>query len=225
MRILLIEDDSELSGVLCRALVHENNVVDLATDGDRGSFLARTNEYDVIILDNRLPKKNGPEVCLEIRQADVMTPIIVTSVQSDVDQKISLLDVGADDYLTKPYSFEELLARIKAVRRRPYTIQSATMTIDDLTIDPTRQKVTRGKKDVYLTRKEFLLLECMMRAPGKVFSRGVIMEHVWDVNGDPFSNTIEAHIRNLRKKLEVGKNTKKLIHTVAGRGYKIDGGK
>ena len=162
MRILLIEDDNELSQMLSIALKDEGHEIDTCPDGDRGSFLARSNPYSLIILDNVLPKKNGAEVCQEIRKAGINTPIIITSALSETTDKVSLLDYGADDYLTKPFSFIELAARIKALSRRPYILKDTIMTIDDLTINPMEQKVTRGKKDVYLTRKEFLLWKMQM---------------------------------------------------------------
>jgi DNA-binding response OmpR family regulator len=150
-----------------------------------------------------------------------MSPIILLSVTASTEEKINLLNCGADDYLTKPFSFKELLARIRALLRRPRSIESDILEIGDLRIDVARQKVTRGGKEIYLTRKEFSLMEYLMRHRSMVVSRGMIMEHVWNADSDPFSNTIEAHILNLRKKIDQGFGGK-LIHTVPGRGYKID---
>lgn len=221
MRILLIEDDSDIAHFLKTSLEAECFVVDIATDGERGSYLARVNEYDIIILDNILPKKNGLEVCHDIRQAKKTTPILSLSIESGVDQKISMLDCGADDYLTKPFSFKELIARVHALLRRPAALHTQTLQIGDLHLDPYRHNVARGGKQIYLTRKEFLLLEYLMRNPGIVLTRGMILEHVWDMNADPHSNTIEVHIRSLRKKIARPKS-KELIKTIPGRGYKIE---
>jgi DNA-binding response OmpR family regulator len=222
MRILIIEDSKEITNFLKLSLEGEQFVVDVAEDGERGSFWARTNDYDLIILDNILPKKTGLEVCEEIRKSGKTMPIIVLSVRSETLTKIQLLNAGADDYLIKPFSFEELLARIRALLRRPKVIESEILQVDDLTLDTKKCLVKRGKKEeIYLTRKEFMLLEYLLKNSGSVLSRGMIMEHVWDMNVDPFSNTIESHILSLRRKID-SPGRKKLIHTVSGRGYKID---
>lgn len=220
VRILIIEDERRILDFLKAGLEGEAFVVDTAEDGEKGLFLATTNEYDLIILDNILPKKTGLEVCQQVREAGVHTPILVLSVKSEVSTKAKLLNAGADDYLIKPFSLEELLARIRALLRRPKQIQSESLRIDDLILDTKRHTVQRGKKEIYLARKEFMLLEYLMRNEGVVLSRGMIMEHVWDMDVDPFSNTIESHILSLRKKIDLpGK--KKLIHTVPGIGYKL----
>ena len=221
MRILLIEDEKEIRDFLKVSLEAEYFVVDAAEDGEQGSYLARSNDYDLIILDNILPKKLGKDVCKDIRKEGKLTPIIILSIESETMTKVELLNFGADDYLTKPFSFEELLARIRALLRRPKQYNSDIITIDNLTVDCKKHKVTRREKDVYLTRKEFMLLEYLLRNRGEVLSRGMIIEHVWDMNADAFSNTIESHILSLRKKIDVD-NDKKLIHNIPGRGYKID---
>lgn len=221
MRILIIEDDKDICSFLKTGLEAEGFTVDLAEDGEKGSYIARTNDYDLILLDNVLPKKEGIEVCQEIRQSKKATRIILLSVKSEIFHKVDLLNSGADDYVTKPFSFIELLARIRAVLRRPPLIESDTLSLDDLVLDRKKQTAMRGKKLIYLTRKEFQLLEYLMKNSGCFVSRGMIMEHVWDMNVDPFSNTIEAHILNLRKKIDAQKK-QKLIHTVPGRGYKLD---
>jgi DNA-binding response OmpR family regulator len=220
MRVLIIEDNKEISDFLKVGLESEGFAVDVISDGEKGSFTARTNEYDLILLDNVLPKKGGLQICKEIREAGKKTPIIMLSVRSEIGDKVNLLANGADDYMTKPFSFEELRARMRAVLRRPTITAHNILTIDDLILDPNRQEVRRGKRDIYLTRKEFSLLEYLLQNRGNVVSRGMIMEHVWNLDGDPFSNTIEAHIFNLRKKIDKPKN-KKLIHNVPGRGYKV----
>ena len=221
MRILIIEDDINIRELLEQGLVEQGFVVDCEGDGNRGSYLARTNDYDMILLDNVLPGKCGYEICEEIRSSGKSTPIIIVTAQSDILLKIDLLECGADDYITKPFSFKELLARIRAVLRRPQRLESNILEIDDLTLDRNRQQVYQSNKIVYLTRKEFLLLEYLLKNKGLVVSRSMIMEHVWNVDCDPFSNTIEAHILNLRRKID-SERKKKLIHAVPGRGYKID---
>ncbi len=221
MRILLIEDEKKLATFLKGKLEEKCFTVDIAHDGEKGSFFARTNDYDLIVLDNVLPKKSGPEVCKEIRDRGRHMPILVLSVKTETDAKIELLNAGADDYLAKPFSFEELLARIGALLRRPRHIEGQVLSVDDLTVNATTYTITRNKKEVYLTRKEFTLLWYLVRNKGVVLSRGMLLEHVWDMDTDPFSNTIEAHIASLRRKLEP-RGARKLIKTVPGRGYKIE---
>lgn len=221
MRILIIEDEKDINNFIKVSLEGECFAVDSADDGETGSYLARTNDYDIIILDNMLPKKSGIEIIKELRKEGKAVPVIMLSVRSEATTKVDLLNAGADDYITKPFSFQELLARIRALLRRPKIIEKETMSVDDLIVDYSKHKVRRGKEELYLTKKEFMLLEYLMRNKGIVLSRGMILEHVWDMNADPFSNTVESHILNLRKKIDMpGKN--KLIHTIPGRGYKIE---
>jgi len=221
MRILLVEDDSQISEFLKTSLESQGFAVDAANDGERGSFLARTNDYDLILLDYILPKKTGRQVCFEVREKDKKTPIIMLTVKSEAENVVDLLNLGADDYIAKPFSFEEVLARIKAVLRRPRESEPQAMAIGDLVLDVENNAVKRGGKEIYLTCKEFALLEYLLKNKGKIVSRGKILEHVWDLSADPFSNTIEVHILNLRKKIDKGFR-QKLIHTMPGRGYKID---
>jgi len=202
------------------SLSSENFVVDVAYEGDSGSFMARVNKYDVIILDYVLPNKNGLEVCKEVRENSITTPIIMLTSKNDVLTKIELLNSGADDYITKPFSLEELIARIKAVTRRPKQIEGDVFSSGNIKINKDNQEVTLSKKKIYMTRKEFLLLELLMRNQDKVVSRAKIIEYVWDNNANPFSNTIEAHIRNLRRKIKDKNRT--IIESVAGRGYKMN---
>lgn len=220
MRILIIEDDNDLREILKSSLESEGFIVDSTDNGESGSYIARTNSYNLVILDNILPKKDGIVVCKEIRNVVKNVPILLISIRSELKEKISFFENGADDYLLKPFSFLELNARVKALLKRPYNIQEPVLTIDDLTVDSASQNVTRGSKRIYLTRKEFLLLECLMRQTGKVVTRGHIMDQVWEKDNDPFSNTLEAHVRNLRRKIDT--RQRKLIHTIPGRGYKID---
>lgn len=220
MRILIIEDDSSFMEQLKKNLESQTYAVDIALNGEDGSYLARVNEYDIIILDDSLPKKNSADVCREIRNANKSTPIIIVSETSNIQEKISLFKEGADDHILKPFSFEELSARIQVILRRPTLRHKPILEIDVIKLDCHNQFVTRGEKRVYLTRKEFALLEYLMRNKGRVLSRGMIMEHVWNDTTDPFSNTIESHILNLRKKID--SKRKRLIHNIPGRGYKID---
>ncbi len=221
MKIFLVDDDETLRTSLKMRLEAACFSVDTAADGEQGSFMARTNEYDLIVLDGVMPKMTGWEACKAIREAGKTTPILMLSVQSEIQDKVGALNLGADDYLTKPFSFDEFLARVRALLRRPLGIVSEVLQCSDLTLDVHKQRVTRGKEDVRLTRKEFMLLEYLLRHKGGVVSRGDLLEHIWDSSVDVFSNTIESHILSLRKKIDVGKKTK-LIYTVSGRGYKID---
>jgi two-component system OmpR family response regulator len=219
MRMLIIEDEQEIREYLVKNFEKEGFTVDSSDNGEAGSYFARTNEYSILIIDHILPKKTGLEIIQEVRDQEKTVPIIMLSVKSDTSHKIDTFRAGVDDYVSKPFSFQELNARVKALLRRPYSIKTHIYQIDDLTIHTEKQEVTRNGKPIYLTRKEFLLLECLVKDNGKVLSRGVIMENVWDMSIDPFSNTLETHILNLRRK--IGKNSKEIIKTVPGRGYKI----
>ncbi|MBC7981550.1 response regulator transcription factor [Candidatus Parcubacteria bacterium] len=219
MRILLIEDDIELAKVLVESLEMHNIIVDTCNDGESGSYVARTNSYDLILMDNILPKKLGINICKELRNLDNATPILFMSIQSDVSDKIKFLEAGADDCISKPFSIHELVARIRAIGRRSYDIKQDIITLDDVTIDRDNYLVCKRGKPVYFTRKEFMILEQIAQKPGRVITRSEIMEHVWKKDFNPFSNTIETHIRNIRKKID-GKYKKK-IETIPGRGYRI----
>jgi DNA-binding response OmpR family regulator len=221
MRILVVEDDPKINDFLKISLESEYFVVDTVRDGEKGYYLAMTNEYDIIILDFMLPGKLGLEICKELRTNGIQTPIIGLSVKSETVNKVGFLNAGADDYLTKPFSFEELIARIQALLRRPQSIESNIVEIGGVELDSQKHIVRKDGKEIYLTRKEFLLLEYLMKNHGTVLSRGMILEHVWDMNADPFSNTIETHIMTLRRKID-SEQSLKLIRTVPGVGYKID---
>lgn len=221
MRILVIEDDLKINSFLKKNLESEYFVVDATHDGDEGLYFARTNLYDIIVLDSMLPGKSGLEICSTLRADGNSTPIIGVSVRSETVNKVRFLNAGADDYLTKPFSFEELTARIRALLRRPQVIQTDVIVVGSIELDSRQHTVKNDGKEVYLTKKEFLLLEYLMRNQGTVLSRGMILEHVWDMNADPFSNTIETHIMTLRKKIDNEQSIRR-IHTISGIGYKID---
>jgi len=220
MRILIIEDDLEISAFLKTALKSQLFVVDCAQDGEKGAFLARTNHYDLIVLDCNLPKLNGREVIKEIRQ-DKKAPILVLTVRACLKDKSEMFELGADDYLVKPFVFKEFILRVNALLRRPNILEEQTLKFADINLNLKTKEVNRGNKKLYLTNKEYNLLEFFLKRPKQIHSRSEIMEHVWDMNADPFSNSIEAHMMNLRKKINQ-KNKKNYIHTLNGRGYKLD---
>lgn len=219
MRLLLIEDDLELSRTLALFLKSTGYAVDIANDGERGYFLGRTNDYDLIVTDYNLPLLSGREIIGRLRTEKITTPILILTVRSETTDKIELLNLGADDYLTKPFASSELLARIRSLLRRPKGWQ-ATLRCRDLEMDPDRYLVRKKGRPINLSAKDFALLEYLMRNKGRVLTRQEIMEHTWDENADPFSNTIEVHIMSLRKKLETKKD--RFIFTYSGRGYKLD---
>lgn len=221
MKILLVEDNWDILNAIKRILNREKFSVDFSTDGLLGFNLARLNNYDLLILDNRLPNKNGADICYDLRMLDKKMPILILSVLNDVEQKVELLEAGADDYMVKPFSAQELLARIRALLRRPNIIKGDLHKIDDLILDTKKKNVFRGEKQIDLTRKEYLLLEYLLKNQGMILSRKMIMEKVWDMDLDPFSNTVESHILSLRKKITL-EGKKKLIYTVSGMGYKIE---
>ena len=220
MKILLIDDEPAIIEFLRSALVAKMHVVDCATDGERGSFLARTGHYDLIVLDYSLPLLDGPGVLKEIRQENRRTPVIMLSVRSEIAEKATAFNLGADDYLTKPFLLDELLLRIQALIRRPARQQRERLKVGDLCLSVASRIVRRQKQEIYLTRQEFALLEFLMRNQGKIMSRSEILEQVWDYNADPFSNSIETHISSLRRKL-LKPGQPNLIHTFPGRGYKL----
>jgi DNA-binding response OmpR family regulator len=222
MRILVVDDDQGIREFLKASLQTECFVVDTAGDGDEGSHMARTHEYDLILLDNIMPRKTGYEICRELRALGKSTPIIMLSVKAEVDDRVDLLNLGADDFVSKPFSFKELRSRIRAIMRRPKNAIPNVLTVDDLTLDTSNQRVRRGVRDIHLTRKEFALTEYLMRHRNTVVSRGMLMEHVWNDDLNPFTNTIESHILNLRRKIDTPAHRRKLIRTVPGRGYKIE---
>jgi DNA-binding response OmpR family regulator len=220
MKVLIIEDEKDIGGFLKSNLENAGFNVDLAETGEGGSFLATTGAYDLVLLDLNLPDKHGFEVCKEIRLAGREMPIMILTVETEITNKVQLLNAGADDYLTKPFSISEVLARMHALLRRPRKLNGDILSFADLTLDSQKQSVKRNNKEIYLTRKEFMLLEYLLRNQGRVISRGEIIDHVWDSEADLFSNTIETHILNLRKKIDKDKR-QALIKTFSGRGYTI----
>jgi two-component system, OmpR family, copper resistance phosphate regulon response regulator CusR len=221
MRILIIEDDLELSKFLKNALESHLFTVDCTDNGEKGIFLARTNPYKVIILDYILPTINGEQILEELREKDNQAPILVLTAKSSLDDKKTMFSKGADDYLVKPFIFEELLMRINALIRRPEKIQENIISLGDLSLNQQTKIVKRKKENINLTKKQYNLLEFLLLRKGEIISRMEIMENVWDINADPFSNSIEAHIMQLRKKINKNKYIN-YIHTIAGRGYKLD---
>ncbi len=221
MKVLIVEDDVATAEMVRNGLASYLYTTDVSFDGADGSFMARSYEYDAIVLDHSLPKKSGLTVCKDIRAAGKTTPIIFLSGLDAGETKIEALEQGADDYMTHPFSLDELDARLKALARRPIQIQERILQVHDLTLDTQTHVVTRGGKTIHMTKKEFGLLEYIMKHKGIVLSRTSIIEHVWAAENDPFSNTVEAHLRNLRKKINFG-NKPDLIRNLPGRGYIID---
>lgn len=222
MRLLIIEDEERLANMLKGSLEEECYAVDVEHNGEKGLYRARTNEYDAILLDDILPGKTGSEICRELRRSGKHIPILLMSVQDSTEKKVSLLDVGADDYITKPFSIEEMRARLRAILRRPKTLQNGTLEFGEVVLHPNTFRATYSGKEVYLTTKEFSLLRYLMMNTGRVLSRSMIAEHVWDGESDPFSNSLETHIRNLRRKFEAaGASADTFIKTLPGRGYYI----
>jgi len=218
MRILLVEDDSDAAIVLAKGLREHAYAVDIASDGRQALDLAVTNDYDLIVLDLLLPRIDGLEVCRRLRTEGSTTAILMLTARGEPDQRVEGLDVGADDYLPKPYHFPELLARVRALLRRGPALASAVLQVDDLTIDTRAQQVGRGGRAIQLTTKEYALLEYLARRRGQVVGRADIAEHVWDDSFDPLSNLIEVYIQRLRRKVDDGESVK-LIHTKRGAGY------
>ncbi len=218
MKILVVEDEERVAQFVQKGLKEEGHAVDVSYDGEDGGFLAEVNDYDLIILDVMLPKKNGIIVCRELRDRGVATPVLMLTARDSIEDKVRGLDAGADDYLPKPFAFEELLARVRALLRRRSEVKTPTLKMADLELDPISRKVTRGTKRIRLTTKEYALLEYLLRNPGKVLSRTLIGEHVWDMNFDPESNVIDVYVSHLRSKIDKGFEPA-LLHTVRGQGY------
>jgi two-component system copper resistance phosphate regulon response regulator CusR len=220
MRILLIEDDPSISSAIKRGLEEQHYAVDVASDGAEGAYFAKVNDYDVVVLDIMLPKMDGWRVARELRGEGIATPILMLTALDSVEDKIRGLDGGADDYLTKPFHFGELLARVRSLVRRQTEQKTTEIRVADLTLDTATRAVSRGGTPVHLTAKEFALLEYFVLHRDRVLTRDMISEHVWDMNFDPQSNVIDSFVRFLRQKIDRGFDTP-LIHTVRGVGYRF----
>ena len=222
MRILIVEDEPKVASFIRRALEEESYAVDVCTDGIQGRDLGSEVNYDLIILDLMLPGMPGLEVLKALRNAKVKTPILILTARSEVDQRVKGLDAGADDYLTKPFAIEELLARSRALLRRAGGETTGILQVENLVLNPITHEVTRGGQRIDLTSKEYALLEYMMRNRGRVLTRPMISEHVWDLDFDTFTNVIDVYISYLRNKVDRG-HDQNLIHTVRGSGYMLRG--
>ncbi len=218
MRILLVEDERQAAQLLAKGLREQSYAVDIASDGENAVYLATVNDYDALILDLMLPGKDGFDVCRELRSAGKTLPILMLTARDAVQDRISGLDIGADDYLIKPYDFHELLARLRALLRRGPALRAETLVIADLRISTRARRAERAGRSIELTSKEYALLEYLARRAGEVVSRADIAEHVWDERFDPFSNVIEVYVQRLRRKID-DDNLVKLIRTRRGEGY------
>ena len=220
MRILLVEDEEKVSRFIVRGLTAESFAVDTAPDGRRGLDLATTYNYDLVILDLMLPGLNGTEVLRRIRRSDHRVPILMLTARDAVADKVEHLEAGADDYLTKPFAFAELMARIKALLRRGSVDRPSVLRVADLEVDRLSQQVRRASRRIELTAKEYALLEYLIANAGRVLSRTMIIDHVWDQSFDGATNIVDVYVRHLRNKVDDGHEAK-LIRTVRGVGYKI----
>lgn len=218
MRILVVEDEKKVAGFIKKGLEEEGYAIDVAHDGREGLLLALDGVHDLIILDLNLPEMDGLKVLREFRKNRGQTPVLLLTVRAAIEDKVLGLDTGADDYLTKPFSFKELLARIRALLRRRAEAAPPLLQVADLTLDPARRVVSRGTERIELSTKEFALLDYFMRNPGRVLTRTMIAEHVWDYDFDPMTNIIDVYVNYLRKKIDTGREPK-LLHTVRGVGY------
>ena len=217
MRILVVEDEKKVAAFIKRGLEQESYAVDVAYDGVEGQQYAESNDYDCIILDIMLPKKSGLEVLKELKEREIKAPVLLLTARDSVEDRVKGLNLGADDYLTKPFAFEELIARLRALMRRG-TYGAPVLKFADLSLDPVTRKAKRGDREVELTVKEYALLEYLLRNPNRVLSRIMIAEHVWDQTFDSETNVVDVYINHLRSKLDRG-FSRKLIHTVRGVGY------
>lgn len=210
-----------MANVIAKGLREQSYAVDVAQDGDAGLYQMSINDYDLLVLDVLLPQRDGYEVCRELRAQGETIPVLMLTARATVDDRITGFDAGADDYLTKPFSFRELLARIHALLRRDSQLRPDVLKIEDLIVDSVSHRVSRATQEVQLTAKEYALLEYLARRAGQLVSRSEIAAHVWDDSFDPFSNTIEVYMNRLRKKID-GNHAVKLLHTRRGEGYILE---
>ena len=220
VRILIAEDDDQLRGAIARGLREQSYAVDEAGEGEAALYQAAVNEYDALILDVLMPKRSGIEVCREIRRRGSNLPVLLLTARDAVADKIIGLDAGADDYLTKPFEFGELLARLRALLRRRGEVMPPELVVGDLVLDPRTQSVRRGERAIPITSKEYAFLEFLARHSGRIVSRAEITAHVWDDNHDPFSNLIEVYVSRLRRKIDGGERVQ-LLFTRRGAGYML----
>jgi two-component system copper resistance phosphate regulon response regulator CusR len=221
MRILLVEDEPRMANVIAKGLREQSYAVDLAPDGEDALYQTSINDYDLILLDVLLPRRDGFEVCRELRARRNSTPILMLTARATIDDRITGFDAGADDYLTKPFSFRELLARVRALLRRDAQLRPDVFQLADLVVDSASHRVSRNSHEIELTAKEYALLEFLARRAGQLVSRAEIAAHVWDDSFDPFSNTIEVYMNRLRKKID-DEHAVKLLHTRRGEGYILE---
>lgn len=220
MRILVVEDETKVGCFIKRALEEESYAVDLCEDGLQGLDMALSGTYGLIVIDLMLPGLPGLEVLTRLRKEKIHTPVLILTAQSKVDQRVKGLDAGADDYLTKPFAIDELLARVRALLRRGTSDVPGVLQIDDLVLNPATREVTRGGQRIDLTVKEYALLEYFLRHAGRVLTRPMISEHVWNQDFDTFTNVIDVYVNYLRNKIDRGR-AHKLIHTIRGSGYML----
>ena len=218
MRVLLVEDEPRIAGFIAKGLRERAYAVDVARDGEEALYYAGVNDYDLVILDVMLPIKDGYGVCRELRGSGFRSPILMLTARDAVDDRVAGLDSGADDYLTKPFDFKELLARLRALSRRSTQIRPEVLQVADLTLNPENHAISRAGKRISVTAKEYALLEFLMLNQNRVVNREQIAQHVWDENFDPFSNIIDVYVRRLRAKIDAG-FARPLIHTRRGEGY------
>jgi len=216
--VLLVEDEPRIAGFIAKGLRERAYAVDVARDGEEALYYASVNEYDLVILDVMLPIKDGYGVCRELRGSGFRSPILMLTARDAVDDRVAGLDSGADDYLTKPFDFKELLARLRALSRRSTEIRREVIQVADLTLNPENHAISRAGRRISVTAKEYALLEFLMLNHNRVVNREQIAQHVWDENFDPFSNIIDVYVRRLRTKIDAG-FAQPLIHTRRGEGY------
>ncbi len=221
MRILLVEDEERIASFVSRGLKEAQYVVDVAKDGEKGLFMAEINEYDLLILDIKLPLYDGISICRQLRGKKIEVPILMLSAKNTPEDKVRGLNCGADDYLAKPFVFNELLARVQALLRRRKPSQGGILKVADLELNQFTHKVTRSGKEIELTSKEYILLEYFMLNSGAVITRNMISEHVWHEDFDSFTNVIDVFVNYLRNKIDKGFE-KTLIHTIRGSGYSLN---